>query len=178
GARPLGVTAARWEIERCRSSVRGGDGVPDRADIASAAAATLERLELPSLHPVINATGVVVHTNLGRAPLADSALEAIERIARCYSNLEFDLERGERGSRQVHVEKLICELTGAEGALAVNNNAAAVMLAVAAIGRDQEVVISRGQLVEIGGSFRIPEILAASGARLVEVGTTNRTRIE
>ena len=176
--RPLAVTAARLQIERCRMVIRDGDGVPDRADLASAATATLEQLEAPSLHPVINATGVVVHTNLGRAPLADSALAAIEQVGRGYSNLEFDLEHSVRGSRQVHVEKLICELTGAEAAFAVNNNAAAVMLAVAAIAQGSDVLISRGQLVEIGGSFRIPEILAASGARLVEVGTTNRTRLE
>ena len=137
----------------------------------------MERGERSSLGPVINATGVVIHTNLGRAPLPFEALEAIDNAASGYSNLEYDLERGERGSRQAHVEPLVCELTGAEAALVVNNNAAAVLLALTTLAAGGEVVISRGQLVEIGGSFRIPEILSLSGARLVEVGTTNRTRV-
>jgi len=176
--RALAVEAARRELERCREAVLSGNGGPPNAEqIAKRAAESMERFARPSLGPVINATGVVVHTNLGRAPLAFEALEAIDSAASGYSNLEYDLERGERGSRQAHVESLICELTGAEAALAVNNNAAAVLLALAALAAGREVVISRGQLVEIGGSFRIPEILAASGARLVEVGTTNRTRI-
>ena len=127
--------------------------------------------------PVINATGVVIHTNLGRAPLPLDALDALEAIGSGYSNLEYGVEDGARGSRHAHVEDLLRELTGAQAALAVNNNAAAVLLAVAALAGGREVVVSRGQLVEIGGSFRIPEILAASGARLVEAGTTNRTRI-
>jgi L-seryl-tRNA(Ser) seleniumtransferase len=127
--------------------------------------------------PVINATGVVLHTNLGRAPLAIAALDAVEAVGSGYSNLEYDVPAGKRGSRQAHVEGLLRELTGAQAAVVVNNNAAAVLLAVAALAAGREVVISRGQLVEIGGSFRIPEILAASGATLVEVGTTNRTRI-
>jgi L-seryl-tRNA(Ser) seleniumtransferase len=178
GPRPLAVEAARRELERCREAVLAGNGgPPDAQQIATRAAESMERSARPSLGPVINATGVVVHTNLGRAPLPFEALEAIDAAASGYSNLEYDLERGERGSRQAHVESLICELTGAEAALAVNNNAAAVLLALAALAAGREVVISRGQLVEIGGSFRIPEILAASGARLVEVGTTNRTRI-
>jgi L-seryl-tRNA(Ser) seleniumtransferase len=129
------------------------------------------------LRPVINASGVIVHTNLGRAPLADAAAEAVASVARGYSNLEYDLEAGARGSRHAHVESLLCELTGAEAAIAVNNCAAAVLLATAAVAGGREVVVSRGQLVEIGGSFRIPDVVAQSGARLVEVGTTNRTRL-
>ena len=125
--------------------------------------------------PVINATGVVLHTNLGRAPLAEAAVQAIERTARGYTNLELDLETGERGSRYAHVERLICELTGAEAALVVNNNAAAVLLILGEMAKGKEVIISRGQMVEIGGSFRVSEVMRASGAHLVEVGTTNKT---
>jgi L-seryl-tRNA(Ser) seleniumtransferase len=174
----LAVTATREEVDRWRDAIRAGDGEPPPpSELAAAAAERLARRLAPSLGEVINATGVVVHTNLGRAPLSEHALAAVERVGRRYSNLEYDLEQGARGSRQDHVEALLCELTGAEAGLAVNNNAAAVLLALAALAGGREVVISRGQLVEIGGSFRIPEILASSGARLVEVGTTNRTRI-
>ena len=179
GPRTLAVEAARRELEQCRAAiVAGNGGLPALEEIAARAANAMHESGRPSLGPVINATGVVIHTNLGRAPLAFEALEAIDSAASGYSNLEYDAERGERGSRQAHVEPLVCELTGSAAAIAVNNNAAAVLLALAALASGREVVISRGQLVEIGGSFRIPEILAASGARLVEVGTTNRTRIE
>jgi L-seryl-tRNA(Ser) seleniumtransferase len=128
-----------------------------------------------SLRPVINASGVVLHTNLGRAPLSDAAIKAVTNVARGYCNLEMDLDSGERGERYSHVEKLLCELTGAEAALVVNNNAGAVLLALHALAREKEVVVARGELVEIGGSFRIPEVMAQSGAVLREVGTTNRT---
>ncbi len=174
--RSLVVRAAREAIEGVRSAAREGEPVLDAEQLATRAAEGVQRLRQPSLRRVVNATGVVVHTNLGRAPISERALAAVSEVARGYSNLEYDLERGVRGSRHAHVERLICELTGAEAAIAVNNNAAAVLLALAALAGGREVVISRGQLVEIGGSFRIPEILAASGARLVEVGTTNRTR--
>ncbi|HHV34379.1 MAG TPA: L-seryl-tRNA(Sec) selenium transferase, partial [Syntrophomonadaceae bacterium] len=122
-----------------------------------------------SLRPVINASGVVLHTNLGRAPLSDAACEAVLNVARGYCNLEMDLDSGERGERYSHVERLLCELTGAEAALVVNNNAGAVLLALHALASGKEVVVARGELVEIGGSFRIPEIMAQSGAVLREV---------
>jgi len=131
----------------------------------------------PSLRRVINATGVIIHTNLGRAPLAEAAVKAAARIATGYSNLEFDLDRGDRGHRHVHAERLLCSLTGAEAAVIVNNAAAAALLAMKALGAGREVIVSRGELVEIGGGFRVPEILVQSGAILREVGTTNRTRI-
>jgi len=131
----------------------------------------------PSLRPVINATGVVLHTNLGRAPLAAEVLQHIVETAQGYSNLEFDLTTGERGSRYEHVEEILCRLSGAESALAVNNNAGAVLLSLNTLAEGREVIVSRGQLVEIGGSFRIPDVMKKSGARLVEVGTTNRTHL-
>jgi L-seryl-tRNA(Ser) seleniumtransferase len=131
----------------------------------------------PRLRRVLNATGVIVHTNLGRAPLADTALERVAAVARGYSNLEYDLSTGARGSRQDHCVDILRRLTGAEAALVVNNNAGAVLLALAALAEGREVVVSRGELIEIGDGFRIPEVLARSGARLVEIGTTNRTRV-
>ena len=134
--------------------------------------------EAPSLRRVINATGVVIHTNLGRAPLPEEGIRAILEVARGYSNLEFDLASGSRSSRLVHIEERIVALTGAESAHVVNNNAAAVLLCLAGLARGREVLVSRGELVEIGGSFRIPDIMAESGAILVEVGTTNRTRLK
>ena len=135
------------------------------------------QLDTGSLRPVINATGVVLHTNLGRASLSDKAVEQVVSVTKNYSTLEYDPEKGERGSRHSHVENAIKKITGAEAAMAVNNNAAATMLTLAAIGRGKEIIVSRGELVEIGGSFRIPDIMMESGARLVEVGTTNKTRI-
>src|SRR5208337_4160471 len=130
-----------------------------------------------SLRAVINATGVVLHTNLGRAPLAREAVEHLTEISTCYSNLEYDLERGARGKRDAHSDRLFCQLFGAEKTLLVNNNAAAVLLALNTLAEGAEVVVSRGELIEIGGSFRIPDVCAKSGAMLREVGTTNRTRI-
>ncbi|HEY1597003.1 MAG TPA: L-seryl-tRNA(Sec) selenium transferase [Thermoleophilaceae bacterium] len=172
----LAVVAARAAIGARRESLASGDS--DSADgLEDDARDWLARAEAPSLRGVVNATGVIVHTNLGRAPLADRAAAAAAAAAHGYSNLEYDLERGERGSRQVHAEALLCELTGAQAALVVNNCAAAVLLAAAALAGGRELVVSRGQLVEIGGSFRIPDVVAQSGARLMEVGTTNRTRL-
>jgi L-seryl-tRNA(Ser) seleniumtransferase len=172
----LAVAASREVLSAARAAVLAGSAAPGQAELAHAAAQRAERLARQSLRPVINATGVVLHTNLGRAPLAQAAVDAVTAVASGYSNLELDLEGGRRGSRGRHVEPLLCELTGAEAALMVNNNAAAVMLALAALARGGEVLVSRGELIEIGGSFRIPEILEQSGATLVEVGTTNRTR--
>jgi L-seryl-tRNA(Ser) seleniumtransferase len=170
---PLAVDAARRVLERAREEIRAG---AEPADLAGRLRAELERARRPRLRRVLNATGVVVHTNLGRAPLPDGALERLREVGRGYSNLEYDLSAGARGSRQDHVADVLRRLTGAEAALVVNNNAAAVLLALAALAEGREVVVSRGELIEIGDGFRIPDVLARSGARLVEVGTTNRTR--
>jgi L-seryl-tRNA(Ser) seleniumtransferase len=170
---PLAVSAARSVIDRAREEIRAG---ADPGDLGARLRAELEAIRRPSLRRVINATGVIVHTNLGRAPLADAALEQVVATARGYSNLELDLRDGTRGSRQDHVAALLRRLTGAEAALVVNNNAAAMLLALAALAEGREVIVSRGELIEIGDGFRIPDVLARSGARLVEVGTTNRTR--
>ena len=171
----LAVAAARAVIEERRSELLAGES--GEADLVARARARAQAAETPSLRRVLNATGVIVHTNLGRAPLAAAAREAVARVAAGYSNLEWDQAAGARGSRHRHVEALLCELTGAEAALAVNNGAGAVLLAAAALaGPGREIVVSRGQLVEIGGGFRVPEVIAQAGARLVEVGTTNRTR--
>jgi L-seryl-tRNA(Ser) seleniumtransferase len=174
---PVAVAAARQAIDECRGALLAGRPGAE-GEVQQRARELLATLQGPSLRRVINATGVIVHTNLGRAPLSGAAREAVTEAATGYSNLELDLERGERGSRHAHVEDLLRQLTGAEGALAVNNGAAAVLLAVAALtGPGRAVVVSRGQLVEIGGGFRIPDVVAQSRATLVEVGTTNRTRL-
>jgi L-seryl-tRNA(Ser) seleniumtransferase len=170
--RALALAAARGALDGARAAIAAGG---DPGDIAAAARAELERLEAPSLRRVLNATGVIIHTNLGRAPLPAAALERVVEVAGGYSNLELDLGSGERGSRQEHVASALCRLTGAEASLVVNNNAAAVLLALAALAERREVVVSRGELVAIGDGFRIPDVLARSGARMVEVGTTNRT---
>jgi len=171
----LALAVARDAIAAAREKIAAGE---QATDLVADALERAERAGVPRLRRVLNATGVVVHTNLGRAPLAASALERIQEVAAGYSNLEYDLEEGARGSRQDHVSPLLSELTGAEAALVVNNNAAAVLLAIAALAEGRDVLVSRGELVEIGDGFRIPDVLARSGARLVEVGTTNRTRIE
>jgi L-seryl-tRNA(Ser) seleniumtransferase len=174
GSHRLAVSAAREAIEAARDRVERGEPA---GDVERAARERLAAKLHTAPVRVLNASGVVIHTNLGRAPLAPDALEAVSEAASGYSNLEYELDAGARGSRQQHVQGLLRELTGAEAALVVNNCAAAVLLAVATLASGREVLISRGQLVEIGGSFRIPEIVAQSGARLVEVGTTNRTRL-
>jgi L-seryl-tRNA(Ser) seleniumtransferase len=170
--------AARAALAAARQAIaEEGKAAPAPAQWPALLAAYLDAAAAPSLRPAINATGVIIHTNLGRAPLSATALEAVAAAARGYSNLEYDLEAGARGSRHDHARRLLRRLTGAEDALVVNNNAAAVYLALAALCRERAVFISRGQLVEIGGGFRIPDVLRQSGARLVEVGTTNRTHL-
>ena len=172
--RPLATTAARTAVEQARKTIQAG-GEP--GDLVEAARAELGRLVSPALRRVLNATGVIVHTNLGRAPLPPAALARAVDVGGSYSNLELDLASGSRGSRQDHVADALRRLTGAEAARVVNNNAAAVLLALAALADGREVVVSRGELVEIGDGFRIPDVLSRSGARMVEVGTTNRTRV-
>jgi len=175
--RPLTLMAIRERLDAARSEIRGGSVPPEPADLLAQAGRDLEMWLLPTLRPVINATGVILHTNLGRAPLSRAAREAMLGSA-AYCALEYDLERGARGKRDQHAEGLLRRLAGAEAALVVNNNAAAVLLALTSLARAREVVISRSQLVEIGGGFRVPDVMRQSGARLVEVGTTNRTHLD
>jgi L-seryl-tRNA(Ser) seleniumtransferase len=170
---PLAVDAARTVLARAREEIRAG---AEPGDLRRRLRAELASVRRPSLRRVVNATGVIMHTNLGRAPLADEAIARVAAVSRGYSNLELDLSSGTRGSRQDHVAAILRRLTGAEAALVVNNNAAAVLLALAALAEGRDVVVSRGELIEIGDGFRIPDVLVRSGARLVEVGTTNRTR--
>jgi L-seryl-tRNA(Ser) seleniumtransferase len=170
---PLAVEAARTVLARARDEIRAGFEPGDLMERVREEAATARS---PGLRRALNATGVIIHTNLGRAPLAEAALERVREVGRGYSNLEYDVFAGRRGSRQDHVASVLRRLTGAEATLVVNNNAAAVLLALAALAEGREVVVSRGELIEIGDGFRIPEVLERSGATLVEVGTTNRTR--
>ncbi|HEY9857642.1 MAG TPA: L-seryl-tRNA(Sec) selenium transferase, partial [Stenomitos sp.] len=172
------VGALQAALVQARDGIRAGGEAPGPDALIQEALQALRAEARANLRRVVNATGVVLNTNLGRAPLAPQMLEPIAEVACAYSNLEFDLDSGKRGSRYSHVEDLLCRLTGAEAAVVVNNNAAAVLLVVDTFARGHEVVVSRGQLIEIGGSFRIPEVLTASGARLVEVGTTNKTHPE
>ena len=169
------VDLVRQQLESERSAIAAGKPASSLAEIVDSVCAEMQTLESPSLRQVINATGVILHTNLGRAPLSREAITAMDAVAKGYSNLEFDLDSGARGSRQVHIEPLLCRLTGAEAALVVNNNASAVLLGLTALARRKEVIVSRGQAVEIGGGFRIPDVMRQSGAKLIEVGTTNCT---
>lgn len=174
------TTALRAAVAQAREALAGGhDALAAAAPeaLVARAASTVTAADRGSLVPVVNATGVVIHTNLGRAPLAARAVERIGEVARGYATLEYDLAKGARGSRSVHAEGLLCALTGAEAAVVVNNNAAAMLLVLGALARGREVLISRGELVEIGGGFRVPDVMTQSGATLREVGTTNRTRL-
>ncbi len=169
--------AVRATLDATRQRIRSGEAAStDSGSLLQAVRAHLERQFTPTLRPVINATGVIIHTNLGRAPLSAAAQAATSAVAVAYSTLEFDLDDGKRGSRLVHAEALLRDITGAEAALVVNNNAAATVLMLAGLAQGRQVIVSRGQLVEIGGGFRVPDIMRQSGAQLVEVGTTNRTR--
>ena len=175
--RPLVVDAVRAAIQDARERVRAGAPAPGPEELAQRAARAVQTLRRRLLTPVINATGVVLHTNLGRAPLSTASLAAIQAVASGYSNLEYEVDAGRRGSRHVHGETLLTRLTGAEAAMVVNNNAAAVLLVLSALAHGREVIISRGEMIEIGGAFRIPDVMAQSGCILREVGTTNRTHL-
>jgi len=173
----LAVRALRASLAEARTAIRAGALCPSNQSLLQTAADLLEREQRPHLLPVINATGVIINTNLGRAPLSQTALEAVRQVAEGYTNLEYELDPGVRGSRHGHVAALLRESTGAEAALVVNNNAAAVLLALSTLAQGREVILSRGQLVEIGGGFRVPDVMRQSGCKLIEVGTTNRTRL-
>ncbi|MGH2730588.1 MAG: L-seryl-tRNA(Sec) selenium transferase, partial [Actinomycetota bacterium] len=177
GAPAILGDAARRAVDRARARVQDGEQTPPFDEVVADARALVALHSRSLLRPAINATGVLIHTNLGRVPLGKEQLDAVEAIAAGYSNLEYDLTAGERGSRYSHAASLITALTGAEDAVVVNNNAAAVLVVLASLCSGREVIISRGELIEIGGEFRIPEVMAASGASLVEVGTTNRTHL-
>jgi L-seryl-tRNA(Ser) seleniumtransferase len=172
---PLAVDAARTVIAQARDELRAG---ADPGDLVARLRDELTAARQPALQRVLNATGVIVHTNLGRAPLPRAALDRVQDVGLGYSNLEYDLAAGARGSRQDHVGRILSRLTGGEAAIVVNNNAGAMLLALAALAEGREVLVSRGELIEIGDGFRIPDVLARSGAQLVEVGTTNRTRAD
>jgi L-seryl-tRNA(Ser) seleniumtransferase len=176
-AHDLIVDVVRQQLEESRLAIMRGISCPSSEEIVDSICARLQTLAQSSLRPVINASGVILHTNLGRAPLSKEAIVAMELVAAGYCNLEFDLDSGLRGSRNVHIEQLLCHLTGAEAALVVNNNASAVLLALTVLAKRKEVIVSRGQAVEIGGGFRIPDVMRQSGAKLMEVGTTNCTYI-
>lgn len=175
--RPLTIEAIRSSLEEIRRDYSTEREVPGEQELLEMAREKLESWTAPALQPVINATGVILHTNLGRAPLSRSALQALQAVALGYSNLEYDLQKGQRGSRLVHTEDLLKHLLEVEAALVVNNNAAGVLLALSGLARRKGVIISRSQLVEIGGGFRVPDVMKQSGARLIEVGTTNRVHL-
>ena len=177
--RPLTLQAIRSTLDEIRGNAsRNANAIlPDRDILLARTTSRLNAWATPTLIPVINASGVILHTNLGRAPLSIDAIRSMDAVSRGYSNLEFDLGTGKRGSRQIHVEALLRQLTGAEAALVVNNNAAAILLVLTALAKKKRVIVSRSQLVEIGGGFRIPDVMKQSGAKLVEVGTTNRVHL-
>src|SRR5207248_6259681 len=176
-SRGMTLRAIRAALAQARLDIFNGSTCPSSEQLLASAEQTLQQVMQPHLRSVINATGVIINTNLGRSPLSQEALQAVQQVAGGYSNLEYDVEAGKRGSRHTHVTALLRELTGAEDALVTNNNAAAVLLALSALAMGREVIISRGQLVEIGGGCRVPDVMRQSGCQLVEVGTTNRTRL-
>lgn len=169
------VDSVREALDGARTAMRSGSPAPDTDALVRSSVVAVQSTWRPTLAPVINATGVIIHTNLGRAPLSAAALAAVAAVAQGYSNLEYDLASGERGSRHSHIESLLARLVGAEAGMVVNNNASAVLLALSALAKGKEVIVSRGQAVEIGGGFRIPDVMRQSGCKLIEVGTTNRT---
>ena len=175
--RPLTLEALRATLEAARTAFKNTQQIPTETEIFQQAETQLQKWTAPTLHPVINASGVIVHTNLGRAPLSNAAMKAASEAALGYSNLEYDLAKGQRGSRLLHAEEMLVRLTGAEAALVVNNNAAAVLLALTALAKRRRALIARTQLVEIGGGFRIPDVMAQSGAKLIEIGATNRVHL-
>ena len=177
--RPLTLDALRMTLDesRARFKAKPEAGLPSIDDILAQAESRLTAWTSPTLLPVINATGVILHTNLGRAPLSTATIQSMNDVAANYSTLEYDLEKGQRGSRLIHAESVLQKLTGAEAAVVVNNNASAVLLVLSALANKKRVVISRSQLVEIGGGFRVPDVMKQSGAKLVEVGTTNKVRV-
>ncbi|MFC2032389.1 L-seryl-tRNA(Sec) selenium transferase [Chloroflexota bacterium] len=171
------VNLVRQRLESVRLSIAAGKSCPSIDEIVKSVSAQAYALENPSLRPVINASGVILHTNLGRAPLSQESMAAMDAVARGYCNLEYGLDSGRRGSRHVHIEPILCQLTGAEAALVVNNNASAVLLGLTTLAKRKEVIVSRGQAIEIGGGFRIPDVMRQSGVKLIEVGTTNCTYV-
>ncbi|MEA3349691.1 MAG: L-seryl-tRNA(Sec) selenium transferase [Chloroflexota bacterium] len=175
--RPLTLRSIRSALDEARSGFRAGKPLPKQAALLDWAARKLETWIAPTLQAVINASGVIIHTNLGRSPLSEATIQAVRRVSCAYSNLEYDLEKGQRGTRLLHAETLLKQLLGVEAALVVNNNAAAVLLSLTALSHRRRVLIARSQLVEIGGGFRVPDVMKQSGAKLVEVGTTNRVHL-
>jgi L-seryl-tRNA(Ser) seleniumtransferase len=175
--RPLTVDAIRFVLDEVRRNYSSQASIPQQEELLDRSCQKLSEWTAPTLKPVINASGVILHTNLGRAPLSKQAVQAAVEVAMGYSNLEYDLDKGRRGSRLVHAEALLCRITGAQAAMVVNNNASAVLLALTTLARRRKVVIARSQLVEIGGGFRVPDVMKQSGARLLEIGTTNRIHL-
>ncbi len=176
-SRELTVDAIRAVLDEIRAEAQNGKSPPEDSEIIKRVGSVLERWTKDTLHPVINASGVIIHTNLGRAPLSEEAMQAASEVATRYSNLEFDMGKGKRGSRLLHAEELLTRISGAQAAMVVNNNAAAVLLVLTALAKRRRVLIARSQLVEIGGGFRIPDVMKQSGAVLVEIGTTNRVHL-
>ena len=175
--RPLVLDALRRQLDLARAKIKQGDAAPTSETLIAEAHLDLLANLTPTLRPVINATGVILHTNLGRSLLSDEAINAMVNVSQHYSTLEYDLTKGERGSRATHAERLLTQLTSTESALVVNNAACALLLTLTALAKNKEVIVSRGQLIEIGGGFRVPDVMKQSGAKLVEVGTTNRTHV-